>query len=96
MPPVHSCWPGAIYLSAKEVRAVQHDYIACVAQVAVSLQHFRHHFPGIVIATGSERAEKLVPMLLLNVAQKMFRADKLLNEDEDLLPCVFVQGKNLH
>lgn len=45
---------------------------------------------------GSEGGEKLVFMLLLDVAQMMVCLDYLANEEKDLLLCVCVEEKGLH
>lgn len=69
---------------------MQHARINGAGWVVVSLYSDRRHQPGIFVATGSERAGKLVSMLLLNVAQQMFRVSKLPNKEEDLLLCVLL------
>lgn len=56
----------------------------------------RDHPAGIVVATGLKRAKKLVSMLLFDFMQWIFPAEDLVNEDKDLLLCVFMEGKVLH
>lgn len=77
-----------------DASSVQHTPIACVSQIAVSLQHDRHHLQCLVVITGSERAETLILMLLLDGGEWMFLVDELVVENRYLLLCVCVEGKS--
>lgn len=72
---------------------VQHAHIACVSQNGISFRYDRHSSPGRVVATASEREEKLVLMPQFDVVHQMFYAHERASEDEDIFLCVCVEGK---
>lgn len=84
MLPAHSALVVALAQNGKEASAIHEAPIAIVSWNAVILPADRPVPSVVVVFTRSERAEKLVFLQLLNIAQQMSFLDKLGNEDEYL------------
>lgn len=52
--------------------------------------------PGIVEVAGSGRVYKLISMLLLDVVQRIFCVDHLVDEYDNLLLCACIEEKYVH
>lgn len=96
MASVYNCWDETILKSLMQNNEVKHACIACVSGIAVCFQCDRYHLSGIVEASRSKRGKRLDLMLVLDVLERIFRFNKLANEDENLLPCLYVERKRLH